>query len=105
MCRRGRSLQEFPGAGGAVLPGVNATPRRTSPYLAALTMVNCSPEAAAGLVLARRSVMETKRFGSAPWSALLLTVDVVAQIVAVPSALTRPVMLRRPAVAGFSDDG
>ena len=42
----------------------------------------------------------TSWFGSAPWSPLPLTVEVTAQIVAVPSRLTRPVMLRRPSVAG-----
>ncbi len=42
----------------------------------------------------------TSLFGSAPWSPLPLTVEVIAQIVAVPSRLTRPVRLRRPSVAG-----
>ena len=55
----------------------------------------------AGAVVAEsRSVMATTLFGSAPWSPLPLTVDVSAQIVAVPFRLTRPVMLRRPSVAG-----
>lgn len=42
----------------------------------------------------------TSRFGSAPTSPLPLTVDVIAQIVTVPSRSTRPVRLRRPAIAG-----
>ena len=40
------------------------------------------------------------RIASAPWSPLPLTVDVMAEIVTVPSRFTRPVMLRRPSVAG-----
>ena len=44
--------------------------------------------------------MVTSLFGSAPWSPLPLIVDVMAQIVAVPSSLMRPVRLRRPSVAG-----
>ena len=44
--------------------------------------------------------MATSLFGSAPWSPPPLTVEVMAQIVTVPFGLTRPVMLRRPSVAG-----
>src|SRR5262249_52658207 len=51
------------------------------------------------LVAARRSVIATNRFGSAPWSPEALTVDVIPKIVAVPSPLSRPVILRRPSVA------
>src|SRR5579862_772059 len=42
----------------------------------------------------------TSWFGSAPWSPPPLTVEVMAQIVTVPSELTRPVRLRSPSVAG-----
>jgi hypothetical protein len=45
-------------------------------------------------------VIAATLFGSAPWSLLPLTVDVTAQFVALPSWFTRPVMLRRPPVAG-----
>jgi len=38
--------------------------------------------------------------GVCPWSPLPLTVEVIAQIVAVPSPLLRPMMLRSPSVAG-----
>ncbi len=51
-------------------------------------------------VAAMLSVIETSSFGSAPWSPLPLTVEVSAQMVAVPLGLTSPVMLRSPAVAG-----
>ena len=47
-----------------------------------------------------RSVITTTWLGSAPWSPPPLTVEVTAQIVTVPSRLTRPVMLRSPSVAG-----
>ena len=46
------------------------------------------------------SVIATSLFGSAPWSPLPLTVEVMAQMVTVPLGLTRPVMSRRPSVAG-----
>jgi hypothetical protein len=46
------------------------------------------------------SVMATSLFGSAPWSPFPLTVEVTAQIVTVPLRPRRPVMLRRPSVAG-----
>src|SRR5262249_10566603 len=46
------------------------------------------------------SVIVTSLFGSAPWSPLPLTVDVMAYLVAVPSPFTTPVRLRRPSVAG-----
>ncbi|WP_240702372.1 hypothetical protein [Trinickia terrae] len=42
----------------------------------------------------------TSLFGSAPVSPLPLTVDVIAQIVTVPSLSTRPVRFRSPSVAG-----
>jgi hypothetical protein len=45
-------------------------------------------------------VIVTSRFGSAPWSPLPLTVEVIPQIVTVPFGFTRPVMLRSPSVAG-----
>ena len=53
-----------------------------------------------GVVADGVSVIVTSWFGSAPWSPLPLTVEVIAQIVTVPLALTRPVMLRSPSVAG-----
>ena len=52
------------------------------------------------LVAAKLSVIATSLFGSAPWSPFPLTVEVTPQIVTVPSPFTRPVMLRRPSVAG-----
>src|SRR5579863_2802473 len=85
--------------------GASDTPRKTSPALAVRTVVNCSEAAVAALVLAITSVMETRRLGSAPVSPLALTVDVVAQMVTVPSPFTLPVMLRRPSVAGLRDVG
>jgi hypothetical protein len=59
-------------------------------------------EALAGgkLVAASLSVIITSWFGSAPVSVLPLTVEVIAQIVAVPSRLTRPTRWRRPSAAG-----
>jgi len=47
------------------------------------------------------SVIATSKFGSAPWSSFPLTVEVIAQMVTVPSSFTLPVMLRRPSVAGL----
>jgi hypothetical protein len=44
-------------------------------------------------------VIAHDRLGSAPWSPLPLTVEVIAQMVAVPPLFTRPVMLRRPSGA------
>ena len=78
--------------------GVNETPPRTWPDPAAVTVRNDSP--AEGTVAETRSVIVTSLFGSAPWSPAPLTVDVMAQIVTLPSRYTRPVMLRRPSVAG-----
>ena len=46
------------------------------------------------------SLTATSSLGSAPWSPLPLTVEVMPQIVTVPLLFTRPVMLRRPSVAG-----
>jgi GNAT superfamily N-acetyltransferase len=80
------------------VPGVNDTPRRTSRAPAARTVRNDS--AAPGALADSRSVIATSLFGSAPWSPLPLTVEVMAQIVTVPSRFTRPVMFRSPSVAG-----
>src|SRR5581483_11424444 len=91
------------GVGG--VDGVRETPRRTSPAAAVRSVVNCSLAAEAALVLARTSLMLTSLFGSAPLSPLALTVEVVAQIVTVPSGFTFPAMLRRPSVEGFSEVG
>ena len=77
---------------------MNDTPRSASPERAVRSVAKLSP---AGSVVADSvSVTITSLFGSAPWSPLPLTVEVIAQIVTVPSRLTRPVMLRRPSVAG-----
>jgi len=75
-----------------LVPGVNETPRRTSPKPAGRTALNVS--VAGSVVVAMVSVMTTSLLGSAPWSPLPLTVEVIAQIVAVPSPLLRPMMLR-----------
>ena len=82
----------------AAVPGVNETPRRTSAKPAVRTVVKLS--VVGRLVAAKLSVIMTSLFGSAPWSPFPLTVEVTAQIVTVPSPFTRPVMLRRPSVAG-----
>src|SRR5580693_2084784 len=81
------------------VPGVNETPRSTSPSPAERTVVNDS-DAGGAVVAPRGSVIETSLFGSAPWSPSPLTVEVMPQTVAVPFGLTRPSMLRRPSVAG-----
>jgi len=80
------------------VPGVQETPRSTWPKPAVLSVVKCSHEA--GEVADSGSVISTSLFGSAPWSPPPLTVEVIAQIVAVPFGLTRPMRLRRPSVAG-----
>src|SRR5580698_5866673 len=85
--------------------GARDTPRRTSPAAALLITVNCSFAAPEAVRLARVSVIITSLFGSAPVSPLVLTVEVMAQMVTVPSLFTLPVMLRKPAVAGFKDAG
>ena len=77
---------------------MNETPRSTSANLAVRAVRKLSP--AAGAVAASGSVISTSLFGSAPWSPPPLTVEVTAQMVAVPSRFTRPVMLRSPSVAG-----
>ena len=82
----------------AAVPGVNETPRRTSSMPAVRTVVKLS--VVGRLVAAKLSVIMTSLFGSAPWSPFPLTVEVTPQIVTVPSPFTRPVMLRRPSVAG-----
>ena len=59
------------------------------------------PPVVAGVVLVRASRTATRRLGSAPWSPLPLTVEVMPQMMASPVCLsTKPVMLRRPSVAG-----
>jgi|GEM_PF-5787304 len=80
------------------VPGVKETPRSTSPKPAERTVVKLSEEP--GAVAPRRSVSDTSFFGFAPWSPSPLTVEVMPQIVAVPSGFTRPSMLRRPSVPG-----
>jgi hypothetical protein len=77
---------------------VNETPLITCWLVGAMTVLKLSVVGSA--VAARLSVIETSAFGSAPWSPLPLTVEVVAQIVTVPSALTLPVRFRSPSVAG-----
>src|SRR5215469_15851989 len=79
--------------------GANAMPRRTSPAAAVRKVVKDS--FAGSVVAARLSVMVTSLLGSAPWSPLVLTAEVTAYIVTVPSLFTLPVMLRRPPVAGL----
>src|SRR6516162_508947 len=92
----------MPGAGRpgqwVPVPGVKDTPRRTWPAPADWTVWKLSPDGA--VVALSGSVIVTSLLGSAPWSPLPLTVDVMAQIVTVPLGLTRPVMLRRPSVPG-----
>ena len=63
-----------------------------------MTVWNDSP--AAGVAADGLSVIATSWLGSAPWSPEPDTVEVTAQTVTEPSRLTRPVMLRRPSVAG-----
>ena len=78
------------------VPGANEIPRSTSPDAAVRSVMNVSP---AGSVAADKlSVITTSWFGSTPWSPFPLTVEVIAHTVTVPSAFTRPVMLRRPSV-------
>src|ERR1022692_4847298 len=79
------------------VPGVNDTPRSTSPNPAARMVLKLS---AGDVTAASLSVTATSLLGSAPWSPPPLTVEVTAQMVTVPPGLTRPVMLRRPSVAG-----
>ena len=80
------------------MPGVNEMPRSASPKAAVRIVLKLSPP---GSVVAESlSVIITSLFGSAPWSPLPLTVEVIAQMLTVPSWLTRPVRLRKPSVAG-----
>src|ERR1017187_1167699 len=81
----------------ALVPGVNETPRSTWPNPAVRSVAKLS---APGAVAASWSVMVTSLLGAAPWSPSPLTVEVMVQILTVPSGLTRPVMFRRPSVAG-----
>ena len=80
------------------MPGVKLIPRSTVRFAAARTVVKRSLPGSA--VARTASVVTTSWFGSAPWSPLPLTVDVIAQMLTVPSRLTRPVMFRSPSVAG-----
>src|SRR5215472_17442764 len=80
------------------VPGVNDTPRTTWSYRTGTTVWNDSH--AGSEAASSWSVTDTSWFGSAPWSPPPLIVEVTAQMVTVPSSLTRPVMLRRPSVAG-----
>jgi mRNA-degrading endonuclease toxin of MazEF toxin-antitoxin module len=83
---------------GAPVPGVNETPRRTSPKPAVRSVLKLS--VGGSVVAVKASVTTTSLLGSAPWSPLPLTVEVMAQIVTVPSPLICPLILRRPSVAG-----
>ncbi len=75
--------------GSTPVPGVNETPRSTSANCAVRRVTK---DSLAGRVsAAKSSVIMTSLFGPAPWSPLPLTIDVIAQIVTVPSRLTRPV--------------
>ncbi len=65
-----------------------------------MTWLKVSLVGAVGPVALSASVTATTWLGSAPWSPLPLIVEVVAQMVTVPSPLTWPIMLRRPSVAG-----
>jgi len=68
ICSAGSSAELF--------PGVQETPRRTSPKPAVLSVTKLS---LAGRVVARKvSVIATSLFGSAPWSPLPLMVEVMA---------------------------
>src|SRR3974390_867329 len=96
------------GAGvAAAATGAKATPRKTSPAAAVFRITNCSPEAAAAasVMLASTSVIETNWLGSAPWSPLALTVEVTANRVTVPLLFIRPVRFRRPPAAGYRAEG
>src|SRR5579862_4315605 len=88
-------------AGVAPAAGVRHTPRKTSPAFALRIVVNCSPAATLGSMFASTSVIATSLFGSAPGSPLLEIVEVIPQIVTVPSPFTLPAILRIPSVAGF----
>ena len=77
---------------------MNQTPHSISPKPAVRIVRKFSP--VAGRAAFSGSVISTSLLGSAPWSPLPLTVEVAAQIVAVPSRFTRPVTLRSPSVAG-----
>ena len=72
------------------MPGVNDTPRKTCAFAAVCIVWKASP--VAGEVALGWSVIVTSLFGSAPWSPLPLTVEVMAQIVTEPSELTRPAL-------------
>ncbi|HEY6493783.1 MAG TPA: helix-turn-helix transcriptional regulator, partial [Trebonia sp.] len=89
---------ELPLIGAYLVPGVKDTPRTTWSSRGATTAPNFSADGSA--VAPTLSVIETSWFGSAPWSPPPLTVEVTAQIVTVPLALTLPVRFRRPSVAG-----
>jgi hypothetical protein len=65
----------------APVPGVNETPRMTCPLVGAMTVLKLSPEGSD--VAPRLSVIDTRAFGSAPWSPLQLTVEVAAQMLTV----------------------
>src|ERR1700722_19566572 len=58
------------------VPGVNDTPRSTSPDFAVRTVVKLS--LAGSVVALSLSLITTSLFGSAPWSPLPLTVEVMA---------------------------
>jgi hypothetical protein len=77
---------------------VNDTPRSTWPNFAVRTVENRSHQA--GVIASTGSLIVTSLSGSAPVSPPPLTVDLTAQIVAMPSRPTRPVSARKPSVAG-----
>src|SRR6202035_2887279 len=62
--------------------GAKDTPRSTSPDFAERMVLKCpSPSPVGKLVALRTSVTLTNLFGSAPWSPLLLIVEVTAKMV------------------------
>ena len=84
------------------MPGVNDTPRRTSPDPAERTVVKCSGPGS--VVAPTGSVVATSLFGSAPWSPLPLTVEVIAANVCfepiVGTLLRRELGIRAAAASG-----
>jgi hypothetical protein len=86
--------------------GARAAPRNAWPARVERIVTNLSRYPfVAGCVAPMRSVTYTSLFGSAPWSPFWLIIDVIAQVVAVPSWLTTPAMLPHPPVARSMDAG
>ena len=86
-------------------PWARATPRRTSPAAALLITVNCSVGGAGGRGVGENIVDHYELVGVGTLIAIGLTVEVTAQMVTVPSEFARPVILRKPSVAGLRDVG